>query len=180
MTNDAGRRTWWECEPARLARDQEEVWADFPDLRWVPDGAGRWEGTLPRWPFARPEPDGLGELVGELGMPVVLCYGHAYPMVPPSIFPIDPQPDVAEWTVHRWHVMGDGSLCLLQDDVLWDPRQSVVDLLLKATGWRIEYALVKAGVVDAMSTNGIVTDSSRDDLIACAVADDVTGAGAGS
>jgi hypothetical protein len=117
----------------------------------------------------RAEPNGLAQLIGEWGMPLEVVYGHAYPMVPPSIFPLDPVPKVAEWTIHRWHVMGDGSLCLLQDDVMWDPRQSVIDLLLKAAGWRVEYALVKAGLVDGMSMNGIVTDASRDDLIAPAV-----------
>ena len=106
-------------------------------------------------------------------MPVLVMYTHAYPMVPPSVVPLEPEPQISEWTLHRWHVNGDGTLCLLQDDVMWDPRQSVVDLLLKAAGWRIEYALVKAGVADGMSTNGIVTDANRDDLIARAVADDI-------
>jgi hypothetical protein len=95
-------------------------------------------------------------------------YGHAYPMVPPSIWPLDPAPPVAEWTMHDWHVNGDGSLCLLQADSLWSPRDSLVDLLLKAAGWRVEYALMKAGMLTAMTTNGIVSDPGMDGLVASA------------
>ncbi len=36
---------------------------------------------------------------------------------------------------------------------------------MKACGWRIEYALMKAGLIDAMTTSGIVSDSSLDGLI---------------
>jgi len=180
VSTDGSPRTWWQCEPRRLARDQHEVSSWCPDLQWVAQGAGGWTGQLPRWPFERPEPDGLVALIGKVGMPVFVIYGHGYPMVPPSVFSLDPEPQVTEWTLHRWHVNGDGSLCLLQDDVMWEPRQSVVDLLLKAAGWRIEYALVKAGVVDGMSPNGIVTDGSRDDLIASAAGDEVGTPKAGS
>jgi hypothetical protein len=158
--------TWWVCEPRRLARDHTEVTERFPDLTWHPDGPGRWEGRLPLWPFDRPEPARLQELVGEAGMPVRVDYGHAYPMVPPAIYPLDPVPEPVEYTQARFHVMGDGSLCLLQDAATWSGRDSITDLLLKAAGWRVEYAFLKAGVIEAMTVNGIVTDASQDHLIA--------------
>jgi hypothetical protein len=166
--NDA-RVTWWQCEPRRLARDRAEVAEHFGDLKWLGAGAGGWRGRLPRWPFARPAPVGLVDLIGESGLLVGVEYGHAYPMVPPLIHPLDPEPDVMERTDHRWHVSGDGSLCLLQDDAAWTGRGSVVDLLLKAAGWRVEYALMKAGVIEAMTERGIVEDDQYDRLIAAAV-----------
>ncbi|WP_233226336.1 hypothetical protein [Amycolatopsis sp. CA-126428] len=98
-------------------------------------------------------------------MPVEVKYGHAYPMVPPAIYPLDPVPEPVEYTQARFHVMGDGSLCLLQDAATWTGRDSITDLLLKAAGWRIEYTLLKAGVIEAMTINGIVTDASHDHLI---------------
>jgi hypothetical protein len=61
--------------------------------------------------------------------------------------------------------MGDGSLCLLQDDAAWTGRDSVVDLLLKAAGWRVEYALMRAGVIEAMTLRGIVDDDQLDHLV---------------
>ncbi|MFJ7212839.1 hypothetical protein [Amycolatopsis sp. NPDC098790] len=161
--------TWWACEPRRLARDQSEVTTRFPDLTWIPDGPGRWEGRLPPWPFDRPEPARLRELIGDAGMPVTVNYGHAYPMVPPAIYPLDPAPEPIEYTQARFHVMGDGSLCLLQDAAAWTGRDSIVDLLLKAAGWRVEYALLRADVIEAMTVNGIVTDASQDHLIAQAL-----------
>jgi hypothetical protein len=157
--------TWWQCEPRRLARDTADVAESFPDLQWHDADAGHWVGWLPRWPFSRPEPAALAGLVGEEGLRVDVEYGHAYPMVAPSIHPLDVKLGFLERTNQRWHVMGDGSLCLLQSHAEWDPRGSIVDLLLKAAGWRVEYALMKAGLIEAMTINGIVTDDRNDHLV---------------
>jgi hypothetical protein len=102
-------------------------------------------------------------------MQLTVRYGHAYPMVAPLIYPLDPMPEIVERTDHRWHVSGDGSLCLLQNDTAWTGRDSIVHLLLKAAGWRVEYALMKAGVIDSMSLHGIVEDAHLDGLIPVAV-----------
>ncbi|MGH3874693.1 MAG: hypothetical protein ACRDSR_24860 [Pseudonocardiaceae bacterium] len=158
--------TWWQCEPRRLARDQTEIRDRFPGLEWRPDGAGGWFGRLPRWPFARPEPPSLVEMIGEKGLEIAAVYGHAYPMVPPAIFPLDPQPGIDARTDQRWHVMGDGSLCLFQDDATWTGRDSVVELLLKAVGWRVEFELMRRGAIETMTINGIVEDSRIDHLLA--------------
>lgn len=156
---------WWDAEPARFARDQEEVATRFPDLTWQPDGAGRWVGWLPLWPLDRPQPVGLGRLLGGAGMEVMIAYRQAYPMVPPRIYPIDPQPEAVECTQQRWHVNGDGSLCQFQTDTAWDPRDSICDLIIKAAAWRAEYALVKVGALEQMTLHGIVGDPTLDDLV---------------
>jgi hypothetical protein len=162
-------RTWWECEPRRLARDLAEVSARFPELAFFDAGAGGWRGRLPSWPFDRPAPDGLDTLLGGQGLLLELRYGHAYPVVPPAIYPGEPEPAWHTRTQARWHVMGDGSLCLLQADAQWSPRDSVAELLLKTAGWHVEYALLEAGVMDAMTVAGIVSDDSRDALIGAAL-----------
>ncbi|MEV4364465.1 hypothetical protein [Nonomuraea sp. NPDC049625] len=162
------RVTWWQCEPRRMARDRAEISERFPGLEWYGRGAGAWVGWLPRWPFVRPEPSRLVDLIGFDGLKVAVEYGHAYPMVPPLIRPLEPEPGLLERTDHKWHVMGDGSLCLLQDDATWTGRDSVVDLLLKAAGWRVEYALMKADVIEAMTLRGIVDDDQFDRLVALA------------
>lgn len=161
----AGAISWFVSEPARLARDRAEVAEAFPALSWIAEGAGGFDGALPLWPFTRPRPDALEQLTGAHGLDLELRYAQAYPMVAPSIRPLDPHPSVEKWTLHDWHINGDGTLCLLQAHVLWDPNASVVDLLLKAAGWRIEYALMQAHAIDAMSLNGIVSDPSFDALI---------------
>lgn len=155
---------WWQAEPRRLARDQREVADVFPSLAFFPDGQAGWAGRLPVWPFARPAPQRLAELVPE-GVEVVLAYGAAYPIVSPWIFPRDPEPLPLELTQGRWHVLGNGALCLFQTQADWDPISSVVDLLRKAAGWRVEYALLKAGVREDMSLSGIVNDDGLDDLV---------------
>ncbi|PWU46298.1 hypothetical protein DLJ47_32830 [Micromonospora sp. S4605] len=157
--------TWWQCEPRRLQRDQEEVRARFPNLEWQDAGAGGWMGRLPRWPFARPEPAGLVDVIGEQGLLVAVVYGHAYPMVAPAVHPVDPQPRFSTRTDQRWHVMGDGSLCLFQDDTTWTGRDSIVELLLKAAGWRVEFELMTRGLINAMTINGIVNDDQLDPLL---------------
>jgi hypothetical protein len=138
MTNvrDKTPINWWDAEPSRHTKDQQEVAARFPDLRWVPENPGRWEGRLPMWPLDRTPPAGLSDLLGGEGMQVVILYRQAYPMVPPRIYPVDPRPEPLECTQQRWHVMGDGSLCLFQTETAWDPADSICDLLVKAAAWR--------------------------------------------
>lgn len=167
---------WPDAEPVILQRDLTDIPRAAPDLTYEPpllrDGQvvhhGRWAGRLPVWPFDRPEPAGLSDLVPD-GGEIVMSYSAAHPVRPPRITVVDPRPELEERTQHRWHVAPGGSLCLLQTEGDWTPETSPVELLLKAAGWRIEYALMKAGVVDSMTTNGIVSDPSRDSLIKEAV-----------
>lgn len=173
MTPELARVPWWEAEPSRLRRDRDEVPAAFPDLLFFDSGQAGWRGRLPVWPFDRPEPVGLAALTGGLGLDLVLRYGAAYPVVSPAIEPLDPEPKPEELTQTQWHVLGDGNLCLFQTQADWDPASSVVDLLVRAAGWRIEYALLKAGVREDMTLAGIARDDSLDGLIADATA--VTG-----
>lgn len=168
---------WMDAEPSRLPRDRGEIAAFAPDLQYVgpesQSGAafphGGWMGELPRWPFDREEPAALVDLIGEHGLTVAMLYPSAYPMVPPALYPGDPEPSLLEQTQAAWHVAPGGSLCLLQNVGAWQPESSVTELLAKAAGWRVEYALMKAGVIAQMSTNGIVSDPSSDHLIARAV-----------
>lgn len=167
---------WHEAEAGRLARDIEEINDFAPGLEFEPgpgDGPvphhGRWHGQLPVWPMERPEPDGLSSVV-PAGLTVEIWYSAAYPMLPPAIYPLDPEPTLAERSQHDWHVAPDGSLCLLQTLASWDPRWSIVELLRRACGWRIEYALMKASLVDSMTLCSIVDDESRDRLVSEAAA----------
>lgn len=167
---------WTEAEPARLALDVAHVAAVAPDMAFERpldsvDSAhhGVWRGRLPVWPFERPEPDGLNDLVPE-GLGCEMAYSAAHPMLPPQVRPIDPEPLLLERSQHRWHVAPAGTLCLMLSSGDWDPRDNVADLLIKAAAWRVEYALMKAGVVEAMTENGIVSDASLDHLVAEAVA----------
>jgi hypothetical protein len=168
---------WMDAEPTRLPRDRAEIAAFAPQMEYHgPESAGGaafphggWTGELPRWPFDRDEPAGLTDLTGEHGASVVMLYTAAYPMVPPIIYCLDPEPSLSEQTQSAWHVAPGGSLCLLQSVGAWQPESSVTELLAKAAGWRVEYALMKAGVIKQMSTNGIVSDPSSDHLITQAV-----------
>ena len=168
---------WIDAEPARLQRDLDEIpaFCRAGASRYLPpgDSAGELELThggwcleLPLWPFDRPEPAGLEQLTGGLGLTAVLEYPAAYPMTWPTVHPIQPEPLVQERTQSAWHVLPSGGLCLLQTDGQWRPEASVTELLLKAAGWRIEYALMKTGAVEQMSVQGIVSDPGRDYLIA--------------
>lgn len=169
---------WTDAEPVRLARDLAEVSAFAPGLAYQPPRAssgrehsqGGWVGELPLWPFARSTPPDLQNLLNGQGLRVAIAYPSAYPMVPPVIYPVDPEPTFEEQTQTEWHVAPGGSLCLLQSDGAWQPDASLTELLAKACGWHVEYALMKAGVIERMSTNGIVSDPGFDDLVGLAVA----------
>ena len=180
-TEEPDQILWTEAEPARLERDRVEMHEFAPDLTYRepnPSGMfrhGGWTGELPRWPFERPVPLGLDELIGERGLVFALEYSAAHPMLPPIIYPVCPAPEVEEQTQATWHVAPGGSLCLLQSEGAWRPEASITELLLKAAGWRVEYALMKAGVIDRMTVNGIVSDPASDHLIAEAVTRDADG-----
>lgn len=174
MTDDARESDtavlWMEDEPERLERDRREVEHFAPDLTYVEprtDGFlhGGWIGRLPLWPFDRPEPEGLRELLGDAGAEVAVVFSAAHPMIAPTVYPIRPEPAIEERTQAIWHVAPDGSLCLLQNQGQWRPEASVTDLLLKAAGWLVEYALMKAEAIDKMTECGIVTDDSLDGLV---------------
>lgn len=161
---------WTDSEPDRLIRDRTEVPIFAPLLEFRSPSPqfphGGWIGELPKWPFERPQPQGLNALIGEVGLQVLVVYPAAYPMVPPTLYPLTPEPTIMEQTQSAWHVAPGGSLCLLQSDGGWQPQASMTELLAKASGWRVEYALMKAGLIGEMSINGIVSDSSYDHLVA--------------
>ena len=164
-------RSWWADEPHRLAREQAAMRQAAPELEWrgaEQEPSGGWQGPVPLWPFDRPEPAGLSQLVAGQRLQVAIRCGHAYPMVEPTVYPLNADlPDVAfGWST--WHVLPDGALCLLQDAVLWDPRATVADLIPKISGWYLEYQLLSRGLVEAMTVSGIVTDASRDHLLTAA------------
>ena len=159
------RQSWLEAEPRRALTEREEMARVAPDLEWVDDnGAGGWEGLVPIWPFDRPPPPELNEFLSGRRLRVRVKYPQSFPMVEPGIFPIDPQPEVLHRTQARWHVLGDGSLCLLQSASDWTGRGTAADLIVKAAGWFLEFLLMQTGEIDEMTTDGIAHDASLDHL----------------
>lgn len=164
-------RSWWADEPHRLERELAAMRQAAPELQWrdaEQEPSGGWHGPVPLWPFDRPEPAGLVELVGGTSLQVGIRCGHAYPMVEPAVYPLNLDLPHAAFGWSTWHVLPDGALCLLRDAVLWDPRATVADLVPKISGWYLEYQLLSRGLVEAMTVSGIVTDDSRDLLLAAA------------
>lgn len=162
MSGDS--RTWWEDDPARLEQEIADVRAVAPLLAWTADGAGQFEGPLPLWPFARPAPTNISDLLKPFVVRVE--YNHAFPAAPPHILPLHPQPVPALRGFTQFHVLPSGRLCLLRDADQWYPWSKTSELLLKASGWAIEIALLNAGAITQMSMSGIVIDTSYDELIA--------------
>ncbi|MGG7507536.1 hypothetical protein [Plantibacter sp. YIM 135249] len=161
---------WPDWDPRRLARDLAEVREFAPELEYLPpteDGLrnGGWRGLLPLWPFARPEPEAVRDVIGA-PLQVVVVYSSAHPVIAPDVYAVDPEPGLLEESNAAWHVAPGGALCLLQSEGGWIPEASVVDLLLKACGWHLEYALMQARAITRMTVNGIVTDASLDAMFA--------------
>ncbi len=157
-------RSWWEDDPGRLAQEIDDIGSVAPALEWTPEGAGHFSGALPVWPFTRPEPAGLSNLVDQ-PLRARVAYGHGFPAVPPIRYPWEPQPDVTLRSFTQYHVLPNGGLCLLRDADQWDLFSRTSDLILKASGWMIEFALFQRGKIPNMTVNGIVTDEQLDHLI---------------
>jgi hypothetical protein len=161
------RVPWFTAEPTAYIREVEAVPAVAPELIWNPElPTGGWSGLIPTWPFDRPEPTGLRAFLSGERLRVDVVYVQAHPMVPPAVFPLDPEPELVNWTQHVWHLNGDGSLCLVRSAVDWDPWSTAADLVVKAAGWFLEYLLLTRGLREQMTENGIVGDSSLDELFA--------------
>jgi hypothetical protein len=163
---DWKRVSWLAAEPGQLVREKNAMTRVAPELVWVDDDpAGGWEGVVPPWPFARPQPEQLEEFLAGRRLRIRIEYSQAHPMVEPVVRPIEPEPDPMYRTQHQWHVNGDGSLCLLQEAQDWSPTDTAADLVVKAAGWFLEYLLMEQGRLGAMTTNGIATDNSLDVLL---------------
>lgn len=169
MTTDAPIR-WFEAEPQRFARELEGMQGVGPDLTWQPDldgtTGGGWVGLGPIWPFSRSRPAGLAEFLNGRRFRMEVVCGAAYPAAAPRIRPIEPEPDLSLRTMQQWHVMGDGTLCLLQNAGDWTGRDLAAELVVKAAGWHLEYLLLQAGAIEAMTGNGIAESDELDHLLA--------------
>lgn len=140
--------------------------AAAPGLAWRGDlPAGGWQGLAPVWAASRPMPEGLQSFLAGRRMRLRITYSEGFPMVPPRLYPLDPEPEVIARTDHRWHVEGDGALCLMQSTSDWHPSETAADLVRKASGWFVEYLLMTEGHIDQMTERGLVEDASLDDLI---------------
>lgn len=140
-----------------------------PDLEWRENLVWRegrvacgWVGTAPDWAADRPQPPGVKELLDGRRLRLEVVYPEAFPAVPPELFPIAPEVPLDRRTLSRWHVNGDGSLCLMQAAEDWQLTDTAADLVRKASGWFIEYLLLETNAIEKMSVRGIFTDTTLD------------------
>jgi hypothetical protein len=151
---------WYDAEPLVLEREQAAMAEHAPEMAWIDEGAGRWEGFAPEWPFARERPEpGLTRLLDGEQLHLRVEYLQAFPAVAPVLRPLGPIPPRERRLQHDWHVNGDGSLCMLAADILWRPDDTAADLVIKASGWLIEYRLKERGLIEAMSETGLYDDA---------------------
>src|SRR3954471_15029712 len=111
--------SWVEQEPDAVRREQAAMAELAPAIQWRedlewPNGrpAKGWRGDAPVWAAEREKPVGVDELVGKLRLTLEILYPEAFPAVPAALFPITPDVPIDRRTQNRWHVNGDGSLCL--------------------------------------------------------------------
>jgi hypothetical protein len=164
---------WTEAAPEIVERERRAMARHAPEMHWseglVWRGGRRavgWTGKAPAWGADRPKPPGIDELLAERGLELLVVYPEAFPIVPASLFPVDPEPPLERRTLHRWHINGDGSLCLMQSADDWQLTDTAAELVRKASGWFIEYLLVEADKLDGMTERGIFEDESVDAIIA--------------
>jgi hypothetical protein len=165
-------RPWWADEPRRLTLETAAMVVAAPELRW--DGTllsyrgrpcGGWRGRVPLWPFDRPQPFRLAELVRPEQRQVEIRCAEAHPMVVPTIRPTGIRlPDAAlGW--HDWHLTLTGGLCLLQEATAWRPGDPVAQLVPKISGWLVEFGLIQRGLISAMTEYGIQADLTLDPIL---------------
>lgn len=173
MATELPRTSWVEAEAARVERERAEMQCWAPEMEWRTDLAwpnGRrgpgWEGLAPAWGGERPEPAGVSNLLDGRRLRLRVICPEAFPVVAPDLYPIDPEVPIMRRSQHTWHLNFDGSLCLMQGADDWQPDDTAADLVRKAAGWFVEYLLVDAGDLDAMTTRGIYISDEIDALLA--------------
>lgn len=167
------RQSWVAAEPTVLRREQAAMRERAPDMAWsdnvtAPDGrqGAGCEGLAPAWGSERPQPPGVDELLAGRRLRLQVIYREGSPMVPPMLFPVDPEPPPDRRTQHYWHINPDGSLCLLRSADDWQPTDTAADLVCKASGWLIEYLLIEEGHMDGMTMRGIYASTGIDPILA--------------
>jgi hypothetical protein len=164
---DWSRLSWVEAEPARAAAEKAAMAVTAPHVEWLEGGRG-WEGMAPAWPFERSAPEQLDDFLAGRRFRLRVEYLEGFPMAPPRVVPLEPEPDPAVRTQHDWHVNPDGTVCLLQSASDWTGTETAADLVVKSAGWFLEYLLVEAGLIERMTESGIAHDSIHDHLFTAA------------
>jgi hypothetical protein len=166
------RESWVDAEPGLVEREKAAMAEHVPEMTWRDDlvygmrPVVGWTGKAPVWGGDRPKPEGVDALLARRQLELDVYYTEGFPMVPPTLFPIDPRVPIERRTFQRWHVMGDGTLCLVQGAYDWQPTDTAAELVRKASGWFIEYLLVEGGHREAMTECGILDDTSVDESLA--------------
>ncbi len=162
-----------DAEPGLVERERSEMATYAPELEWHKNLTWRhgrraygWKGLAPVWAAERAKPTGVDELLAGRRLELKIIYPEAFPSVPPSLTPVDPDVPVERRTLSSWHVNGDGSLCLLRTAEDWQPTDTAAALVRKASGWLLEYLLMDAGEIDRMTEHGIFNDTSLDEILA--------------
>jgi hypothetical protein len=164
---DWPRQRWVEAEPTRAAAEKAAMAATAPNLEWLDGGRG-WEGVAPTWPFERPAPEALDDFLAGRRFRLRVEYLEGFPMAPPRVVPLDPEPDPAVRSQHDWHVNPDGTVCLFQSASDWTGIETAADLLVKSAGWFLEYLLLEAELIERMTESGIANDAIHDHLFTAA------------
>lgn len=163
------RITWQVAEHRRLEFEKEQMQARAPSMAWIEASAdlpsGGWEGEAPEWPIERPAPERLSELLGDRCLKLRVAYSEGFPMDPPRLIPLDPEPDFDQRLRHELHLNADGTLCLLPLQSDWTGEGSAADLVEKASAWFIEWRALEVGLIDKMSDDGMYVDESLDKKI---------------
>lgn len=168
MNLEVERQSWTEAEPGLVESEKEAMSVVAPEMIWKDElvyfqrPVVGWQGTVPDWTAERPKPDGVDRLLDGRRLQLLVLYPEAFPMVPPALVPVQPEIPIAHRTMNKWHVMGDGSLCLIQAAEDWQPENTAADLIRKAAGWFIEYLLLDAGRIEQMTQRGIYEDDCFD------------------
>jgi hypothetical protein len=164
MTDE--KTSWKSAEPKRLEREKSEMASKAPDMSWVESSgdlpAGGWEGEAPEWPLERPRPKGLTKLLDGSRLTVRVVYSEGFPMDPPRLMPLDPEPAFEQRFQHERHLNADGSICLLRLSSDWIGEATAADLVQKASAWFIEWRAMEVGLIEEMSPDGMYLDEHLD------------------
>lgn len=135
---------WYEFDKSRVVLECQKMQDKFP--KFILSKYERklaWEGEV----------NAIPEGVEAVPLRIRLIYSDAFPIVPPKVYPIEPELPKDDWG-HQWHRWQAGNLCYIEP-TLWHMNYTAVDIIEKIEIWYFNFLAYKFGKIDMMPDTGM-------------------------
>jgi hypothetical protein len=135
---------WFEIDKKRVLMEYIRVKNKYPIFElYIHGECLAWKGEVNLIPIDVESPP----------LKIRIIYSEGYPVVAPSVEPIEPSiPD--SFRGHEWHRWMDGDICYVRPKY-WILNYDAADIISKVETWYFNYLAYKSKLIDKMPEVGI-------------------------